>query len=229
VNRPATGLLEIERRYWDLGWSRLAGVDEAGRGPLAGPVVAAAVVFDRDCARAEEHGLLQGITDSKQLSPATRAAFAQLLRRLAWVEIGVGQADVSEIDALNILRATHVAMARAVHNLPSLPNHIIVDGLAVGGLPCPATAIVRGDAKSLSIAAASIVAKVARDALMTEMDRHYPQYGFARHKGYGTAAHIQALLEHGPCPAHRRSFRPVREAAAIRARAKGRPADGALA
>jgi ribonuclease HII len=135
------------------------------------------------------------------------------------VEAGVGVAETSEIDDLNILRATHVAMARAVNALSSVPDHVLVDGLPVRGLPCTSTAIIRGDSKSLSIAAASIVAKVTRDARMKELDRLYPQYGFARHKGYGSKVHIQALLEFGPCPIHRRSFRPVREAADIRSRA----------
>jgi ribonuclease HII len=199
----------------------VAGIDEAGRGPLAGPVVASAVVLDRAFAEAEERGLLDGLTDSKQLSEAARESFYRILTASAAVQIGVGIADVEEIDALNILRATHVAMGRAVAALPSLPDHALVDGLAVKGLPCPSTAIVRGDSRSLSIAAASVVAKVVRDGRMRELDRLYPRYGFAQHKGYGSPAHVQALFEYGPCPIHRRTFRPVRDAAAIRARAAG--------
>lgn len=212
-------MLQIERKFWALGWRRLAGVDEAGRGPLAGPVVAAAVILGRDVAESQEFGLLKGLTDSKQLSPALRETFLNRLQNLPRVEIGIGVADEKEIDAMNILRATHAAMARAIRDLSSLPDYIIVDGLAVPGLPCPSTAIVQGDAQSLSIAAASVAAKVVRDKRMVELDRLYPQYGFAQHKGYGTAAHVQALLEYGPCPIHRRSFRPVRDAEQLRARA----------
>jgi ribonuclease HII len=212
-------LLRFERKFWSEGLSRLAGVDEAGRGPLAGPVVAAAVVLDRTLAEAEEHGILREVTDSKKLSPATREALYDVLAGLPSVEIGVGEADVDEIDAINILHATHLAMARAIRALPSLPDRVLVDGLAVSNLPCASTAIVRGDAQSLSIAAASIVAKVVRDRCMRETDKRYPQYGFAQHKGYGTAAHVQALLEFGPCPEHRRTFRPVHDAIGLRRRA----------
>jgi ribonuclease HII len=212
-------LLRFEREFWEKGVNRLAGVDEAGRGPLAGPVMAAAVIFEPGFAGAEENGILKGLTDSKKLSESRRDHFFDILMNSDHVEAGVGVAETSEIDDLNILRATHVAMARAVNALSSVPDHVLVDGLPVRGLPCTSTAIIRGDSKSLSIAAASIVAKVTRDARMKELDRLYPQYGFARHKGYGSKVHIQALLEFGPCPIHRRSFRPVREAADIRSRA----------
>jgi ribonuclease HII len=205
-------VLGIERKYWDEGLVRVAGVDEAGRGPLAGPVVASAVVLSVEFAQLEEHGLLEGLTDSKKLSESRREGFAEILRSSACVEIGIGISGTAEIDRLNILNATHLAMARAVRDLPSLPELILVDGLAVKGLPRPSVPIVRGDSKSLSIAAASIIAKTTRDARMRELDTVYPQYGFAAHKGYGTRAHIQALYEHGPSPEHRRSFSPVREA-----------------
>ena len=208
-------MLRFERQYWDTGVDRLAGVDEAGRGPLAGPVVASAVIFTRSFAEAEEHGRLDGLTDSKKLSAARREHFFRILKSSP-VEIGVGLADVAEIDDINILQATYLAMARAVAALPRLPQHVLVDGNPVKGLPCPSTAIVKGDSLSLSIAAASVVAKVTRDNLMRELDLLYPEYGFARHKGYGSAAHIQALLEHGPCPVHRRTFAPVRDALTIR-------------
>jgi len=208
-------MLGLEQTFWDGGCLRLAGVDEAGRGPLAGPVVAAAVVMCRSLAEREEHGCLAGLTDSKKLSPAVRESFYRFLRGCADIEIGVGMASPEEIDRLNILRATHVAMSRAVSNLPSPPEHVLVDGRPVDGLPCASTSVVGGDATSLLIAAASVVAKVVRDARMRELDRLYPCYGFARHKGYGTAEHVQALLEYGPCPIHRRSFRPVAEASAI--------------
>jgi len=211
-------MLGLEQTYWEDGCRHLAGVDEAGRGPLAGPVVAAAVVMGRSFAEREEHGLLDGLTDSKKLSAAAREAFYDFLSTCPDVEIGVGTAESNEIDRINILQATHAAMARAVGNLPCLPEHVLVDGRPVGGLPCTSTSVVRGDASSLLIAAASVVAKVVRDARMRELDKIYPQYGFAKHKGYGTSEHVQALFEHGPCPLHRRSFRPVSEAQAIRER-----------
>ncbi len=209
-------MLEYERKYWAKGVSRLAGVDEAGRGPLAGPVVAAAVVFDPAFAEAEEHRRLEGLTDSKQLTPRRRQYFHDLLRDCAEVQVGMGFSAVEEIDELNILRATHLAMSRALQSLPAAPSHALVDGLPPRGLPFPSEAIVHGDSLSLSIAAASVMAKVARDRIMSEFDLLYPEYGFGKHKGYGSPAHIQALLEHGPCPIHRRSFRPVREAIEIR-------------
>ena len=212
-------MLAHEQQLWARGVRRLAGVDEAGRGPLAGPVVAAAAVFDPVFLRAEEHGLLRGLTDSKQLSAARRAAFHDLLQRLAthgasgaavlWLGIGLAEAD--EIDAVNILRATHRAMARALAQIAPPAEHALVDGLPVRGLPCPHTALVKGDALSLSIAAASVIAKVTRDRLMLELDRQYPAYGFAAHKGYGTAVHLAALRRHGASPIHRRSFAPVRD------------------
>jgi len=211
-------MLRAERRHWQDGRARVAGLDEAGRGPLAGPVVAAAVILDARFAEAELERELGLLTDSKKLSETRRESFSELLQNSSFVEIGVGFSEVEEIEELNILNATHLAMARAVRDLSALPDHILVDGLPVGGLPCPSTPIVGGDARSLSIAAASVVAKVVRDHCMQEVDRLYPQYGFARHKGYGSRVHIQALFEHGPCPIHRRTFRPVREAAAIRLR-----------
>lgn len=215
-------MLEFERQLWRRDLVRVAGVDEAGRGPLAGPVVAAAVVFPPAFAESEEHDRLKGLTDSKRLTVTSRESFACLLQNSAGVEIGIGVCDHTEIDARNILRATHLAMSKAVLALLHPPGHILVDGLAVPGLPCDSTPIVGGDGKSLSIAAASVVAKVHRDAIMVELDAQYPQYGFAKHKGYGTVAHMQALLEHGPSPVHRRSFRPVREATEIRQRQEQR-------
>jgi ribonuclease HII len=218
-------LLAFEQEQWSRGHLRVAGVDEAGRGPLAGPVVAAAVVFQRDFVERESLESLSLLTDSKQVSEPRREAFFELLQSSDAVEIGVGVADVGEIDRINILRATHAAMKRAVEALPELPDHILVDGRPVPGLPVSSTSIVKGDSLSLSIAAASIIAKVTRDRTMRELDAVYPGYGFAGHKGYGTQAHVQALLEHGPTPVHRMSFRPVREAAAIRHHADGRSPD----
>lgn len=209
-------MLSFEHQYWDKGISRLAGIDEAGRGPLAGPVVASAVILNQRFAESEQDRLLKGLTDSKQLTEARRDHFYDILINSKDASIGVGIADVKEIDELNILRATHLAMARALQKIDPLPEYAIVDGLAVKGLPCQSHAIVKGDSKSLSIAAASIIAKVTRDRIMKEMDRQYPQYGFAKHKGYGSKKHIQALFEYGPCPEHRISFRPVMDAMSLK-------------
>lgn len=216
-------MLQFERQLWDQGFARLAGVDEAGRGPLAGPVVAAALVFDRAFLEAEQFGRLQGVTDSKALTESQREEFYLLLSAHCPVSIGVGMAEVAEIDSINILRATHLAMARALQALSPPADFALVDGLPVSGLPCPSRAIVKGDARSLSIAAASIVAKVTRDRIMQQLDREYPHYGFARHKGYGTRTHMEALLEYGPSPVHRRSFRPVQDAARIHDRGEASP------
>ena len=202
-------MLELERQAWAAGYGAVAGVDEAGRGPLAGPVVAAAVIFPRVFLEAEEKGLLAGLTDSKKLSESRRDYFFELLHGPCHALIGVGQASAEEIDAHNILQATYLAMKRALAALSPAPDHVLVDGLPVPGLPCSSTAAVGGDGRSFSIAAASVVAKVTRDRLMRALDREYPKYGFARNKGYGTAEHLAALKRIGPCACHRRSFAPV--------------------
>lgn len=202
-------MLRFEQEAWAGGFWRVAGVDEAGRGPLAGPVVAAAIVFEKDFLEAEARQSLAGIDDSKKLPASRREFFFARLSACPQARIGVASASVEEIDALNILRATHLAMARALQQLAPLPEFALVDGLPVKGLPVPHRAIVGGDAASLSIAAASILAKVTRDRLMVELAAQFPAYGFDRHKGYGTKAHLDALRRHGPCPAHRRSFAPV--------------------
>ena len=202
-------MLRFEREAWADPSLRIAGVDEAGRGPLAGPVVAAAVVFDKDFLEAEATASLAGLDDSKKLPASRREFFHALLSACPRARIGVASASVAEIDALNILRATHLAMARALAQLEPLPDLALVDGLPVKGLPVPHRAIVGGDAASLSIAAASVMAKVVRDRLMVELAAQYPGYGFERHKGYGTPAHLAALRRLGPCPAHRKSFGPV--------------------
>ncbi|MDE2003761.1 MAG: ribonuclease HII [Betaproteobacteria bacterium] len=182
----------------------VAGVDEAGRGPLAGPVVAAAVILDP--ARP-----VDGLRDSKLLSPGRRERLAVEIRArsIAWA---VAVCGVAEIDELNILQATLLAMRRAVEALQVRPVRALVDGNRCPELACPARAIIRGDRDVAAIAAASILAKTARDAMLIELDREYPAYGFARHKGYGTPEHLAALELHGPCPAHRRSFAPVAQA-----------------
>ena len=189
------------------GFFLVAGVDEAGRGPLAGPVVAAAVILPADFA-------LDGLTDSKKVPAARREKIFMLLATHPGVAWATCLATVAEIDRHNILGATHLAMARAVRALPAPPDHALVDGLPVRGLPVPHSALVGGDALSLSIAAASIMAKVTRDRLMVALDAEYPQYGFARHKGYGVRQHLEALRHQGPCPVHRRSFAPVGQAEA---------------
>ncbi len=207
-------MLRFEEEAWTRGARRVGGLDEAGRGPLAGPVVAACVVWPAAVARAAFAGPLRGLTDSKQLSPAHRERFfAWLTAGQPDVDTAIASAEADEIDRLNILRATHLAMARALAALPRLPEFVLVDGLPVPGLPAPSRAIVHGDGLSLTIAAASVLAKVTRDRRMIEADQDFPGYGFARHKGYGTAAHVAALRRLGPCPLHRRSFAPVAAAA----------------
>lgn len=194
--------LEHENGLKAGGALRVAGIDEAGRGPLAGSVVAAAVVLP-------EGFSLPGLDDSKKLTHRKRVRLKQILEEYPGVCFGIGRADAREIDRLNILRATHEAMRRACAALPFVPDHVLIDGLPVKPFPVPQTALVGGDGLSLSIAAASIFAKVTRDAEMEELDHEYPQYGFAAHKGYGTALHLKRLEEYGPCPHHRESFAPV--------------------
>jgi ribonuclease HII len=179
----------------------VAGVDEVGRGPLAGPVTAAAVILDP--AR-----IPPGLNDSKKLTQARRVALAKDLHACAHVSIA--HASVDEIDQLNILRASHLAMQRAIAGLPTPPDHLLIDGNQLPrALPCHAETIIKGDARSLSIAAASIVAKVARDQIMVILAQQHPGYGWETNAGYGTAAHLEALLNLGPTPHHRRSFAPV--------------------
>lgn len=189
----------------------VAGVDEAGRGPLAGAVVAAVVVLPLGAG-------IEGVVDSKLLGPGRRAQLAQRIRReaLGWA---LGRAEVAEIDALNILQATLLAMQRAVANLDMQPDEILVDGNRApvfGGHAGSVRAIIGGDRSCVAISAASILAKVARDEEMSRLHEHYPEYGFAIHKGYPTPAHREALMRLGPCPLHRQSFAPVRAALAAR-------------
>ena len=194
--------LSLEQRCREAGAVLVAGIDEAGRGPLAGPVTAAAVILPNDYT----HPYLN---DSKQLPAKKRDAIYAELRSDARVVISSASASPEEIDRWNILRATHLAMERAVRGLPEVPDRCLIDGLPVRNFPWPHDGVVKGDSLSLSIAAASIIAKVERDRLMEQAERDYPGYGFARHKGYGTAAHLEALAKLGPCPLHRRSFAPV--------------------
>lgn len=180
--------------------SPVCGVDEAGRGPWAGPVAAAAVILGP--------APPEGLNDSKKLSAARRDALCDAIRETC--AVGVGMATVAEIDAMNILQATFLAMRRAVSTLPTTPAHALIDGnREPTGLPCPATTVIKGDGRSLSIAAASIVAKVTRDRLMRRLAAEFPQYGWDRNMGYGVKAHAEALSLHGVTPHHRRSFRPI--------------------
>ena len=192
--------LSREQHLWRTGYTTVAGADEAGRGCLAGPVVAAAVVLPPDAS-------LPGLDDSKKLSPAARDALVPEIERIA-LAIGIGQCSPAEIDDMNVLWAALEAMRRALHQLALAPDIVLVDGnTAIPNAPCPQETLVKGDARSLSIAAASVLAKVTRDRIMVELDAAFPVYGWAGHKGYPTQAHYAALADHGPSIHHRRSFR----------------------
>ncbi|MBN1893019.1 ribonuclease HII [bacterium] len=195
--------LRFERACWSEGKRIVAGVDEAGRGPLAGPVVAAAVIMPRTA-------MIRGIQDSKLLSVRRREVLFQQIQKEAQA-IGIGIVSEKEIDRINILQASLKAMAIAVGRLDVQPDQVLVDGLFVPEIPCGARAIVRGDRSCYSIATASIVAKVTRDRIMVEYDRLYPQYGFARHKGYPTFQHRMAIRLYGPCEIHRKTFHAARD------------------
>ncbi len=191
--------LTFERELWQTGKRFVAGVDEAGRGPLAGPVVAAAVVFPREF-------IIDGIKDSKTLSEKKRTDLFEQIHLKA-LSIGVGSVDHILIDEINVLNATFKAMHKAIDELEPAPEHLLVDGPYFPELNIPASKIVDGDSKCFTIAAASIIAKVIRDKMMIEYDKIYPQYGFAKHKGYGTEEHIEAIRKYGFCEIHRKSFK----------------------
>jgi ribonuclease HII len=197
-------ITSYERALWEAGVELVAGVDEAGMGPLAGPVAAAAVILPRDCR-------IVDVDDSKKLDPKTRERLRETIRKTA-VAWSVVLVEPEEIDRINIYQAGLLAMKRAVLELRPAPSHLLVDARRLDGLPMPCQALIKGDQKSLSIAAASILAKTERDAIMDELDRVYPGYGFQKHKGYAVPEHYEALGRLGPCPAHRRSFQPVQEA-----------------
>ena len=199
--------LRYERRLWKEGIEAVAGVDEAGVGPMAGPVVAAAVVFSPET-------FIKGVHDSKQLSHEQREELFIPIRERA-IAVGIGTASVLEIDRLNIYWATMQASKRALAALGLSPHHVLVDGRLIPGLELPQTRIVGGDRKSFCIAAASIIAKVTRDRMMVAYDEQYPGYGFAQHKGYCTNDHMEQLRELGPSPIHRRSFWPVAAASQL--------------
>lgn len=203
---------EFERTLWTAGVDEVAGVDEAGRGPLAGPVVAAAVVLPRAWLESGLPPELEGLNDSKELTVLRRERFFEAITRHPDIRWSTASATADVIDRVNILQATHRAMGEAVAVLRPGPAHVLVDGIRVASLDRPQTAIVKGDSKSYSVAAASVVAKVTRDRLMDGFHLQWPEYGFADHKGYGTPRHMEALRKYGPCPIHRRSFAPVKSA-----------------
>jgi ribonuclease HII len=198
---PPTAPYRYEARAWRSGVARIAGIDEAGRGPLAGPVVAAAVVIDP--ARR-----VRGLADSKLLASDRRAELYDVIYTQA-LGVGVAIVDHETIDRINILEATRLAMREAIALLPVVPDLIITDAVVLRDLPCPQRNLIDGDFRCASVAAASIIAKVTRDRIMLEADLKFPEYGFARHKGYATVEHLAALDRHGPCPLHRRSFHGV--------------------
>ena len=191
-------MLQIERKLYDLGFNNICGVDEAGRGPLCGPVVAAAVILPKDC-------IIEGVNDSKKLSEKKREMLYDEIIKNA-LAVGVGMCDQDVIDEINILNATKKAMCEAIDNLKEKPDYVLIDGNQKIDIKFPQDIVVKGDSKSESIAAASIIAKVTRDRIMLEYDKKYPEYGFAKHKGYGTKAHIQAIEKYGITPIHRISF-----------------------
>jgi len=194
----AESMLEFEQKYWQQGIRYIAGIDEAGRGPLAGPVVAAAVIFSPDV-------IIEGVNDSKKLTEKKRASLYHQIREQA-LSVGIGIVSHEVIDRINILQASFLAMNKALDLLSITPQQLLVDGNFFRHERYPVENIIKGDALSHSIAAASIIAKVTRDSLMVEVDRQYPEYGFAKHKGYGTREHIDAIRLHGYSPIHRRSF-----------------------
>lgn len=205
-------MLRYEKEAWQSGLFFVAGIDEAGRGPLAGPVVAAAVAFDCDPLLANGGAeAFSGLTDSKALTEKKREHFFDELQACSFARIGYAIIGPDMIDQINILQATWKAMAEAVAQIRPVPDLALVDGRPVRGLCCKSKSIVKGDAQSLSIAAASIIAKVTRDRMMVDLDVQFPQYGFAKHKGYGTQDHLAAIRLHGPCIHHRKTFRPVSE------------------
>ena len=196
--KEKTDLYAIEKALHEKGLSLICGVDEAGRGPLSGPVVAGAVILPDGL-------VIEGLNDSKKLTEKKREQLYDIIteKALCWA---VGMADEREIDEINILQATYCAMRRAVEGLSMVADYVLVDGNRDPGLGLPTTTLVGGDGKAACIAAASVLAKVTRDRLMVEYDEEYPAYGFAKHKGYGSKAHYIALLEEGPCPIHRMTF-----------------------
>jgi ribonuclease HII len=205
-----TDRFQFERELWSRGATRIAGVDEAGRGPLAGPVAAAAVILPSLWGNLGFDERLRALNDSKQLTEVQREEFFSILTTHPEISFAIALVDAAAIDRINILQATHRAMNEALAQLQPQPEHVLVDGRPVKSIRLPSTAIVKGDARSYSIAAASVLAKVTRDRTMLEFHEQFPAYGFAEHKGYGTPNHLAAIAAHGPCPIHRRSFAPLK-------------------
>ncbi len=191
-------MMIYEDKYYKNGIHYIAGIDEVGRGPLAGPVMAAAVILPKDC-------IILGINDSKKLSESKRLSLFQEIQEKA-ISIGIGMVDVETIDTINILQSTYKAMDQALHKLTITPQILLVDAVHIPTTPLPQEGITQGDSKSMSISAASIIAKVTRDRLMVQLDVLYPQYGFNKNKGYGTKEHIEAIQAYGLCPIHRKTF-----------------------
>ena len=204
--------LSYERELWQKGIALVAGVDEAGCGPLAGPVVAAAVVFPCSWAETGLYSKLRGLNDSKQLDEEQREKYFNAITTHPEIRYAISVVDVEMIDRINIRQAAWRGMQQALDQITTKPEHVLVDGLKIRWLPYAQTALVEGDAKSYSIAAASVLAKVTRDRAMREYDKLYPGYGFAEHKGYATPQHYAAINAQGPCAIHRRSFSPFRPA-----------------
>jgi len=205
--------LSHERELWQQGLALVAGVDEAGCGPLAGPVLAAAVVFPRAWMETGLCTKLRGLNDSKQLTQEQREKYYGIITSHPEVRYAIARVEVEMIDQINIRQAAWRAMNLALDQLEPRAQHVLVDGLRIKWLPYPQTALVEGDARSYTIAAASVLAKVTRDRMMVEFDRQFPGYGFAEHKGYATPQHLAAIQERGPCAIHRRSFSPFRPVA----------------
>ncbi|MBU2471985.1 MAG: ribonuclease HII [Bacteroidetes bacterium] len=203
--RKILPMIEYESKFWENGLRFIAGVDESGRGPLAGPVVAAAVVFPKSLF-ARDSNLIADVKDSKKLTHKKRVQVFENIQKKA-LSIGVGIVSHNVIDEVNILNATFRAMHKAINRLVPPPDHLLIDGPHFAEMDIPCTKIIDGDSKSFTIAAASIIAKVVRDNLMAEYDEKYPEYGFSKHKGYGTSAHIAAIKKFGYCEIHRRSFK----------------------
>ena len=211
MSAKAIDRFEFERALWSHGATRVAGVDEAGRGPLAGPVVAAAVMLPHRWREVGFDERLRDLNDSKQLTETQRGEFFAILTAHPEIRYAVAVVDAETIDRINILQATHRAMNEALAQLQPQPQHVLVDGRPVKSMTLPQTALVKGDSRSYSIAAASVLAKVTRDRLMLEYDAKFPGYGFAVHKGYGVPQHLAAIEKLGPCPIHRLSFAPLKQ------------------
>lgn len=196
-------LYQYEKELWNNGVNLIAGMDEVGRGPLIGPVVTACVILPKDF-------VLEGLTDSKKLSEKKREEFYDYIMVHA-ISVGIGMMDEKVIDEVNIYEATKLAMYQAVEKSKVKPEHVLIDAMKLDKLEMPSTSIIKGDAKSISIAAASVIAKVTRDRMMIELDKNYPMYGFKSHKGYPTKKHIEALKEYGLIDGYRKTFKPVSE------------------